>query len=55
MLFSVGSWRSRSGHKEVAGNLQAFIYLPSSETRKFLDAQHEELSAVLTELGLAKP
>ena len=35
--------------------LQEPVYLNSQETRRFLDAQHQELRGVLVELGLAKP
>lgn len=40
--------------KDVADSLQAFVYLPSAETKKFFDAQNEDLTSALTELGLAK-
>ena len=35
--------------------LQEPVYLNSQETRRYLDAQHQELRGVLVELGLAKP
>jgi putative tricarboxylic transport membrane protein len=40
--------------EDVASSLQEFIYLPSRETGRFFESQHRELSAILTELGIAK-
>lgn len=34
--------------------LQNPVYMNSQDTRRFLDAQHQELRAVLVEPGLAK-
>ena len=34
--------------------MQDPVYLNSQETRRYLDAQHQELRGVLVELGLAK-
>jgi putative tricarboxylic transport membrane protein len=48
-LTQTPEWR-----EELARLLQDPAYLNSRDTRRFLDAQHQELRAVLVELGLAK-
>ena len=48
-LTQTPEWR-----QEALRLLQDPAYLNSSETRRFLDAQQQELRAVLVELGLAK-
>jgi tripartite-type tricarboxylate transporter receptor subunit TctC len=41
-------------HDELVRLLQDPIYLNSRETKAYLDSQHQELRAVLVDLGLAK-
>ena len=48
-LTQTPEWR-----QETTRLLQDPVYLNSQETRRFLDAQQQELRAVLVELGLAK-
>ena len=48
-LVQVPEWR-----EELARLLQDPVYLNSRETKAYLDAQHQELRAVLIDLGLAK-
>ena len=46
--------RSDEWKKELDKNLWTDFFMNSHETRKYLDAQNEELVALLTELGMAK-
>ena len=48
-LTQTAEWR-----EDLARLLQDPAYLNSRDTRRFLDAQHQELRAVLVDLGLAK-
>lgn len=48
-LVQMPEWRD-----ELVRLLQDPVYLNSRETKAFLDAQHQELRAVLVDLGLAK-
>jgi putative tricarboxylic transport membrane protein len=48
-LTQTPEWR-----QDLARQLQDPAYLNSQDTKRYLDAQHQELRAVLVELGLAK-
>jgi putative tricarboxylic transport membrane protein len=48
-LAQMPEWRS-----ELVNLLQDPVYLNSRETKSYLDSQHQELRAVLVDLGLAK-
>ena len=46
--------RSEDWKKELEKNLWSNMYMPSRQSRQFLDQQNEELRVLMTDIGLAK-